>query len=172
MILVVAEQRQRQAAPRVVGGRGGGAGAGRRSARRGVVLGASPAEAAAELSQAAVGAVHVIDVARCSNPYTPDGYADALQQAIASSSPSTSSCRTRIARATSRRSLRRASIGRSSPTASASTRGDRPYVPSPRLSGQADGRSGGGRGCSAFHQRADRRVPRRQRRRADPQPRR
>ncbi len=51
-----------------------------------LVLGASPAEAAAELSQAAVGAVHVITSALL-EPYTPDGYVDALQQAIAELKP-------------------------------------------------------------------------------------
>ena len=51
-----------------------------------LVLGASPAEAAAELSHAAVAAVHVITSALL-EPYTPDGYVDALQKAIAELKP-------------------------------------------------------------------------------------
>ena len=51
-----------------------------------LVLGANPADAAAELSQAAVGAVHVID-SPLLEPYTPDGYVAALEQAIAALKP-------------------------------------------------------------------------------------
>jgi electron transfer flavoprotein alpha subunit len=46
-----------------------------------IVLGANPADAAAELSQAAVAAVHVIG-SPLLEPYTPDAYTDALQKAI------------------------------------------------------------------------------------------
>jgi electron transfer flavoprotein alpha subunit len=52
-----------------------------------LVLGANPAEAAAELSQAAIGAVHVVD-SPLLETYTPDAYAAALQQAIAALQPS------------------------------------------------------------------------------------
>jgi electron transfer flavoprotein alpha subunit len=52
-----------------------------------VVLGSNPAEAVSELSQAAVAAVHVID-SPLLEPYTPDGYTDALQKAIAVLQPS------------------------------------------------------------------------------------
>ena len=51
-----------------------------------LVLGANPADAAAELSQAAVTAVHVID-SPLLDPYTPDAYTDALQQAIGQLEP-------------------------------------------------------------------------------------
>ncbi|HKY22255.1 MAG TPA: electron transfer flavoprotein subunit alpha/FixB family protein [Vicinamibacterales bacterium] len=52
-----------------------------------VVIGANPAEAASELSQAAVRAVHVID-SPLLEPYTPDAYTAALDQAIAELKPS------------------------------------------------------------------------------------
>jgi electron transfer flavoprotein alpha subunit len=51
-----------------------------------LMLGANPATAAAELSQAAIGAVHVID-SPLLEPYTPDGYVRALQEAIATLKP-------------------------------------------------------------------------------------
>jgi electron transfer flavoprotein alpha subunit len=51
-----------------------------------IVLGANPAGAAAEISQAAVGAVHVID-SPLLEPYTPDAYTAALETAIASLAP-------------------------------------------------------------------------------------
>ena len=51
-----------------------------------VVLGANPTDAAAEISQAAVAAVHVIDSSLL-EPYTPDGYTEALQKAIADLNP-------------------------------------------------------------------------------------
>jgi electron transfer flavoprotein alpha subunit len=47
-----------------------------------LVLGAGPADAALELSRAAVAAVHVID-SPLLEPYTPDGYVHVLQKAIA-----------------------------------------------------------------------------------------
>ncbi len=46
-----------------------------------IVLGADPADAASELGQAAIAAVHVIDLPLL-EPYTPDAYTSALQQAI------------------------------------------------------------------------------------------
>jgi electron transfer flavoprotein alpha subunit len=46
-----------------------------------IVLGANPADAASELGQAAIAAVHVID-SPLLEPYTPDAYTSALQQAI------------------------------------------------------------------------------------------
>src|SRR5687768_2385980 len=46
-----------------------------------IVLGADPADAASELGQAAIAAVHVID-SPLLEPYTPDAYTNALQQAI------------------------------------------------------------------------------------------
>ena len=46
-----------------------------------------PGEAAAELSQAALAAVHVVE-SPLLEPYTPDGYTEALQQAIAELKPS------------------------------------------------------------------------------------
>ena len=52
-----------------------------------VVLGANPADAASELSQAAVTAVRVIQ-SPLLEPYTPDAYLAALQQAIAALGPS------------------------------------------------------------------------------------
>jgi len=51
-----------------------------------MVLGANSADAAAELSQAAVTAVHVID-SPLLDPYTPDAYTDALQKAIVQLAP-------------------------------------------------------------------------------------
>ena len=51
-----------------------------------ILLGASAADAAAELAQAALGAVHVID-APLLEPYTPDAYTEALQAAIAQLTP-------------------------------------------------------------------------------------
>ncbi len=51
-----------------------------------MVLGANPGAAASELSQASVGAVHVID-SPLLEPYTPDGYAGALEEAIAALKP-------------------------------------------------------------------------------------
>jgi electron transfer flavoprotein alpha subunit len=51
-----------------------------------IVLGANPAKAAAELSQAALAAVHVVESALL-EPYTPDGYTEALQHAIAELRP-------------------------------------------------------------------------------------
>ena len=46
-----------------------------------IVLGANPADAASDLAQAAVATVHVVD-SPLLEPYTPDGYTDALQKAI------------------------------------------------------------------------------------------
>ena len=51
-----------------------------------VVLGAGPADAASELSQAAVETVHVVD-SPLLEPYTPDAYTDALQQLVAELKP-------------------------------------------------------------------------------------
>jgi electron transfer flavoprotein alpha subunit len=51
-----------------------------------IVLGANPAGAVSELSQAAVTSVHVID-SPLLEPYTPDGYTDALQKAIGQLAP-------------------------------------------------------------------------------------
>jgi electron transfer flavoprotein alpha subunit len=52
-----------------------------------IVLGANPSDAAAEISQAAVSAVHVIDSPQL-EPYTPDAYTAALEKAIAELQPS------------------------------------------------------------------------------------
>lgn len=52
-----------------------------------IVLGATPASAATELSQAALAAVHTID-SPLLEPYTPDGHTDALQQVIDNLKPS------------------------------------------------------------------------------------
>ncbi len=46
-----------------------------------IVLGSNPADAASDISQAAVATVHVLD-SPLLEPYTPDGYTDALQKAI------------------------------------------------------------------------------------------
>ena len=51
-----------------------------------LVLGSNPSGAAAELSQAAVSSVQVID-SPLLEPYTPDAYVDALQKAIAELNP-------------------------------------------------------------------------------------
>jgi electron transfer flavoprotein alpha subunit len=51
-----------------------------------LVLGTHLSAVASELSEAAVGPVHVID-APALEPYTPDGYVEALQQAIAQLKP-------------------------------------------------------------------------------------
>jgi electron transfer flavoprotein alpha subunit len=51
-----------------------------------IVLGANPADAASEFSLGAVAAVHVID-SPLVEPYTPDGYTDALQKAIEALTP-------------------------------------------------------------------------------------
>ena len=51
-----------------------------------VVLGVNPADAASELSQAAVAAVHVLD-SPLLEPYTADAYTGVLQQAIAELKP-------------------------------------------------------------------------------------
>ena len=112
MIVVIAEQQQGKlhrasweaiaAAQQLAGGQPVAA----------VVLGAGAADAASELSQAAVQAVHLVD-SPLLEPYTPDAYTDALQQVIAELKPSHVCCRTRIARATSRRSWPPGSIARS-----------------------------------------------------------
>src|SRR5688572_140096 len=52
-----------------------------------LIIGAQLAQAAAELSQAAVGAVHVVD-SPLLDSYTPDGYTAALEQAIRELKPS------------------------------------------------------------------------------------
>ena len=52
-----------------------------------IVLGANPSDAAADVSQAAVAAVHVIDSPHL-EPYTPDAYTAALEKAIADLNPS------------------------------------------------------------------------------------
>ena len=87
MILVVAEQRQGRlhrasweavaAAQELAGGQPVEA----------LVLGSHVADAAAELAQAAVGAVHALEAAAL-EPYTPDGYVEALQQAVHQLKPS------------------------------------------------------------------------------------
>jgi electron transfer flavoprotein alpha subunit len=81
MILVIAEQRHgrlHRASWEVV------AGAQELAAGQPVdvlVLGGNPSSAAAELSQAAVGVVHLVEHAALER-YTPDGYVEALQQAV------------------------------------------------------------------------------------------
>jgi electron transfer flavoprotein alpha subunit len=52
-----------------------------------IVLGANPADAASDIAQAAVAAVHVL-ASPMLEPYTPDGYTDALQKAIDELKPS------------------------------------------------------------------------------------
>jgi electron transfer flavoprotein alpha subunit len=87
MILVIAEQRGAgrlhrasweavAAAQEFAGGQGLDA----------LVLGRGAAEAAAELGQAALGAVYVVDHAAL-DQYTPDGYVQALEQAIGELKP-------------------------------------------------------------------------------------
>jgi electron transfer flavoprotein alpha subunit len=51
-----------------------------------IVMGANPSDAAREISEAAIAAVHVID-APTLEPYTPDGYTDALHKAIGNLRP-------------------------------------------------------------------------------------
>ena len=86
MILVIAEQRKGvlhrasweavAAAQQLAGG----------GPVEGLVLGANPSEAASELSRAAVGSVNLVD-SPLLEPYTPDAYVEALQQAIAALQP-------------------------------------------------------------------------------------
>jgi len=86
MILVIAEQRQGKLHPvswEAVAAAQELAGS---QPVEAVVLGANPAKAAAELGDAAVGAVHVVD-SPLLEPYTPDAYTDALQHVIASLGP-------------------------------------------------------------------------------------
>jgi electron transfer flavoprotein alpha subunit len=52
-----------------------------------IVLGAHPGDAAAELSQAALAAVHIVE-SPLLEPYTPDGYTEVLHTAIAELKPS------------------------------------------------------------------------------------
>lgn len=52
-----------------------------------IVLGSNPADAAKELSQAALAAVHIID-SPLLEPYTPDGYTAAVEKAIGELKPS------------------------------------------------------------------------------------
>jgi electron transfer flavoprotein alpha subunit len=52
-----------------------------------LVVGANVSAAAAKLAHAAVGAVHVVDASTL-EPYTPDGYVEALKQAIDQLKPS------------------------------------------------------------------------------------
>jgi len=51
-----------------------------------IVMGANPSQAASEISQAAIAAVHVVD-SPLLEPYTPDGYTDVLQKAIGDLKP-------------------------------------------------------------------------------------
>ena len=51
-----------------------------------ILLGAGPGDAVADLSGAALGAVHVVD-SPLLEPYTPDAYTDVLQKAIAALQP-------------------------------------------------------------------------------------
>ena len=86
MILVIAEQRKGvlhrasweavAAAQQLAGG----------GPVEGLVLGANPSEAASELSRAALGSVNLVD-SPLLEPYTPDAYVEALQQAIAALQP-------------------------------------------------------------------------------------
>ena len=46
-----------------------------------IVIGSNPADAASEIAQASVAAVHILD-SPLLEPYTPDGYTEALQKAI------------------------------------------------------------------------------------------
>ena len=120
MILVIAEQRDGEAESRDRG---------RRSpprsscARRPDHGRACPGAGVDGRRRASWRAADVAEVDRASNTpalgdYTPDGYVQALQQLIAAEPRRrSSSCRTRIRRATSRRSWRRGSTARSSPTA-------------------------------------------------------
>ena len=127
-----------------------------------IVLGASPADAASELGQAAVAAVHVID-SPLLEPYTPDAYTDALQKAIDQLEPThvvlphtyrtrdfAPKLAARLDRAADHR-LRRHQARRQAD------------VPAACVSRQARRRSGGRGRPSALCQRADRRLPRRRR---------
>jgi electron transfer flavoprotein alpha subunit len=89
-----------------------------------LVLGANPAAAATELSQAAVAAVHVVDSPML-EPYTPDAYTSALQQAVGALAP------THVVFPHTYRT-RRVSIGPSSQTA---------WVSSPETNGRSSGLS-------------------------------
>ena len=51
-----------------------------------IVMGANPSQAASEIGQAAIAAVHVVD-SPLLEPYTPDGYTDVLQKAIGDLKP-------------------------------------------------------------------------------------
>lgn len=51
-----------------------------------IVMGANPSQAASEISQAAIVAVHVVD-SPLLEPYTPDGYTEVLQKAIGDLKP-------------------------------------------------------------------------------------
>ena len=86
MILVVAEQAAEQAAPRVMGGRGLRSGDRWRSAGRSDRAGRRSADAAAELNHAIVEAVHLVDSALL-EPYTADGYTEALQHPMTQLKP-------------------------------------------------------------------------------------
>ncbi|MCM3880481.1 MAG: electron transfer flavoprotein subunit alpha/FixB family protein [Vicinamibacterales bacterium] len=86
MILVIAEQRQgtlHRASWEAVAAAHELAG---EDAVEALVLGSRVSGAAAELSQAAVAAVHVVDH-ELLDPYTPDGYVEALMQAIGALKP-------------------------------------------------------------------------------------
>ena len=87
MILVIAEQRQgtlHRASWEAVAAAQELAG---EQTVEALVVGANVSAAAAELAQAAVGAVHVVDGTSL-EPYTPDGYVEALKQAIDQLKPS------------------------------------------------------------------------------------
>jgi electron transfer flavoprotein alpha subunit len=92
MILVVTEQRRgslhRASWEAIAAAQElGSAGSLTASGVEALVLGSHPADAASELSGAAVAAVHVIGAAPL-EPYTPDGYVEVLKQAIAGLKPS------------------------------------------------------------------------------------
>ena len=86
MILVIAEQRNgrlHRASWEALAAAQGFAGG---QPVEALVLGGNPSDAAAELSEAEVGAVHVVGHAALER-YTPDGYVQALQQAITQLKP-------------------------------------------------------------------------------------
>ena len=102
-----------------------------------IVLGANPAAMRQRSSARRPWPPSMSSIRRCSSRTRQTAYTDALQKAIgAAQADSRACCRTRIARATSRRSWRRGWIGRSSPTASASSAASRPTFLRPVYQGK------------------------------------
>ena len=80
-----------------------------------LVPGTQTGAVANELAAAQVKEIVTLEHAAL-EPYTPDGFTTALQDAIGQLAPDSCCCRTPTRRATLHPSLRRASIARSSPT--------------------------------------------------------